>query len=176
MKVRLLIATICLSISFESIQANAFRGDLGDVLRDSTGKILLLNQAEAIGVCKALGGHLPTARELAFGVLGPIAFALHPPVSCDDLGNCELDPRDRDEFRQIIAKNPGEIAFDKFYYTKEHYKGTSWELKPFSFWSASIKDTFYPQNSFSLVLQAESGVLDSFWVGQKEAVRCADGR
>ncbi len=142
------------------IQALQPSPQVGDIARDTYGRIRLMNQVEAFNYCARQGQHLPSVRELA--------------QLATSMGAAGISETAKDGYHQVSAKNADEKT-DSFYFSYAGYKRPAGDLGKTFFWSSSV-NLNYPDYGF--VLYGDSGRFynDSRNYFDLRAVRCARGQ
>jgi hypothetical protein len=129
-----------------SANARAESVDKNGILRNSSGKMLTMNQVEAIKACARHGMHLPTIRELLIHTAGMI---IKEPTEVTD-GELRIGA-----FKPLSATNPnGKV--DRFYYDSDNFASLpagNWGEQ--EFWSSSLDD-----DSFGYYLEGRDGNVD----------------
>lgn len=151
---------------------------LGDILRDSNGRVRHTNLRDADGACRDQGGRLPTARELAvysqsLGAQG-IRETAHPGVgSFASKVQAEIAQMNRDGYypNYYVANNSGDKAID-FYFNSSGYQRPAGDLGDYWFWSSSVltSDFGYDYDS-AYVLNGFSGYFTSVVRSEVSAIR-----
>lgn len=150
---------------------------LGDILRDSNGRVRHMNQYDAERACREQGSRLPTARELAvysqsLGARG-IRETAHPGVvRTDSTVQAETEQMERDGYYTIYVANASSQPAVDFYFNYSGYQRPAGDLANYFFWSSSV----LPDYSFSAYgLNGGNGFIDDFnrsYDGDGSAVRC----
>ena len=152
------------SIFMVSAGAHADTVDQDGVLRDEQGKVLIMNQADAIKDCSQHGMHLPSIHELAkigqdLGAKGIL-----------ELSQVESG-KVPDGYYKISAVNPDGTK-EEFYFNYDGYKRPEGDLGNNWFWSSSVNSDY----SFSgYYLYGNSGYVYHYR-SYYNAARCVVGQ
>ena len=145
--------------------ARADTVDQDGILRGDQGRLLRMNQTDAIQACSKHGMHLPTIRELA-----KISQAL------GSKGILELSQVESgkvpDGYFKISAVNPDGTK-DEFYFNNDGYKRPEGDLGSNWFWSSSVYSYY---SYYGCYLSGNSGYVGYYYRDDSDAARCVVGQ
>jgi len=135
------------------------------ILRDAQGRVLTMNQADAVRACAKHGMQLPTIRELV-KLSQSAGITLKEPNKATE-GEIRIGA-----MKPVSAVNPNGKT-DRFYYSNDNYTRPSGDLGSHWFWSSSDLPGY---SLVSFKLDGGSGdVEESGGRVNTSAVRCVVG-
>lgn len=163
-------------VTLITILSNTFAIELGDIVRRENGKVLEIDHNDATVYCKKIGSRLPTDRELALysqrlGSKGILETA-YPDISITKRKVQAEIGKVMELGYYRLEKN---IFFDvtiNYYFSHEGYRTPDGDLGKYNFWSSTIRDLSFNDNSEAYFFSGDDGVIYYISRDMPRAVRC----